>query len=43
MPFIETAKYLGMKYITDVHGWVENGNIPNEVKLKLTNFTKQIQ
>ncbi len=43
MPFIETANYLGMKYIADVHCWIENGNIPNEVKLKLTNFTKQIQ
>jgi len=38
MPFIETAKYLGMKYITDVHGWVHEDNFPNEVKNKLNEF-----
>ncbi len=36
MPFIETAKYLGMTYITDVHCWEDNN--PNENKNKLNEF-----
>ncbi|MEX0274690.1 MAG: flavodoxin family protein, partial [Flavobacteriaceae bacterium] len=28
MPFMESAKYLGMNYISDVHCWVENQVIP---------------
>ena len=42
MPFIESAKYLGMEYIGDVHTWVENDEIPNEVKVRIDNFIKQI-
>ncbi len=30
MPFIETANYLGMKYIADVHCWDENSQENNE-------------
>jgi multimeric flavodoxin WrbA len=43
MPFIETAKYLGMKYKSDVHCWVDNGVIPISVKDKLDIFIKSIQ
>jgi len=43
MPFIETANYLGMKYIADVHCWIRNNEISTEVKEKLNKFIKQIQ
>jgi multimeric flavodoxin WrbA len=42
MPFIESAKYLGMEYVGDIHTWIENGEIPNEVKERIDNFIKQI-
>ena len=42
MPFIETAKYLGMKYNSDVHCWIENGVIPIPVKVELETFIKSI-
>lgn len=42
MPFIESAKYLGMKYIGDVHCWLENDGIPEEVKLGLDAFAQKI-
>ncbi|WP_237274443.1 flavodoxin family protein [Tenacibaculum ovolyticum] len=38
MPFIETAKYLGMNYVSDVHCWIENDSIPNIVKKELDMF-----
>jgi len=38
MPFIESAAYLGMSYIGDVHGWLEENDIPQLVKDKLTAF-----
>jgi hypothetical protein len=42
MPFIESAKYLGMEYVGDIHTWIENDEIPNEVKVRIDNFIKQI-
>jgi len=42
MPFKESAHYLGMQYLGDVHTWVENGNIPEKVKDKLDLFLKQL-
>jgi len=42
MPFIESAKYLGMNYITDVHCWIENEFIPDIVKIELDKFIKSI-
>lgn len=42
MPFIESANYLGMKYLGDVHCYVEDGQIPQEVKQKLDDFHKLI-
>ncbi|GGG57036.1 flavodoxin family protein [Bizionia arctica] len=38
MPFVETAKYLGMTYLGDIHSWVENDTIPENVKTKIDNF-----
>jgi multimeric flavodoxin WrbA len=42
MPFIESAKYLGMKYIGDVHCWLDNDDIPEEVKHGLDAFAQKI-
>jgi multimeric flavodoxin WrbA len=42
MPFIETAKYLGMNYKSDIHCWIENGAIPISVKNKLVTFINSI-
>jgi len=39
MPFIESANYLGMNYLGNVHTWLENDvEIPKEVKANILNF-----
>jgi multimeric flavodoxin WrbA len=38
MPFIESANYLGMEYTGDVHCWIEDNFIPEEVKQNLIKF-----
>lgn len=40
MPFRESASYLGMDYLGDVHTWVPNGDLPKEVLSKLDDFTQ---
>ena len=42
MPFKETANYLHMVYIGDVHTWCCAHNIDDEVKDRLQNFTQII-
>jgi multimeric flavodoxin WrbA len=42
MPFIETAKYLGMEYIGEVHAWIENDEISENVISKLDHFVQQL-
>ena len=42
MPFIESTKYLGMDYISNVHCWIEDGTIPISLKSKLDAFIKSI-
>ena len=42
MPFIETAKYLGMNYIGDVHTWVSADGIEEEVKIHVRSFIAKI-
>lgn len=42
MPFKESANYLGMKYVGDVHCWLENDTIPAKVKQNLDDFIKTI-
>lgn len=42
MPFVESAKYLGMKYIADVHGWVEGDIVPDEVKNNMDQFLYKV-
>jgi len=43
MPFRESAAYLGMTYIGDVHGWVADSGMPDEVKERLVNFGKKLE
>lgn len=38
MPFIESANYLGMNYLGDIHTWSENGEISKEVKEIVNTF-----
>lgn len=42
MPFVESANYLGMHYMGDIHTWVENSFIPNEARALIDRFTKII-
>lgn len=42
MPFVRSADYLGMKFIGDIHTWVEVDSIPKEVKEKITKFAQLI-
>ena len=43
MPFIESAKYLGMNYIGHVHTWVEKDIlIPNKINLDIKEFYELI-
>ena len=42
MPFIETAKYLGMVYIGDVHTWISSGGIEKDVKDQIHHFIKKL-
>ena len=43
MPFIASADYLGMKYLGDVHTWLESENmISNEVKSNIRKFVDNL-
>ena len=42
MPFQETAKYLGMVYVGNVHGWVEEDLVPTEVVQSIEKFSKKL-
>lgn len=42
MPFIESANYLGMEYVGDVHCWLDDNFIPEEVKQNLIKFIQKI-
>ncbi len=42
MPFVESANYLGMHYLGDIHTYIENGTINNAVKLRIDDFIKTI-
>lgn len=43
MPFIESANYLGMNYTGDIHTYIENNAINEEVELRIDNFIKSIK
>jgi len=38
VPFEATAVYLNMKYGSHLHGWLEHGEIPREVRDKMATF-----
>ena len=38
MPYQESANYLGMNYVGEVHGWLEDGKITPEVQKRLDDF-----
>lgn len=41
-PFVESAKYLGMKYIGDMHSWLIDNEIPDEVNEIIKEFVLKI-
>jgi len=43
MPFRESAKYLGMNYLGDIHTWIENDEINQETKNIIDNFFEKIK
>ena len=42
MPFIETAKYLGMDYVGDVHTWISSEGIEEDVKEQIHCFIEKL-
>ena len=38
MPFSQSANYLGMHYLGDIHTWIKNDTINDEVKLIIDSF-----
>jgi multimeric flavodoxin WrbA len=42
MPFIESAKYLGMTYLGDVHAWFDGAEIHADAKKIIDTFRKKI-
>lgn len=42
MPFIESANYLGMNYLGDLHTWIEEGKIPGALEIELKDFSDKI-
>ena len=43
MPFVESANYLGMNYLGNIHTWLESDNsISNEVSTIIKEFTSKI-
>jgi hypothetical protein len=41
MPFIESANYLGMHYLGDIHTWLEGNKLSEQVKNNLSTFVTQ--
>lgn len=42
IPFVESANYLGMKYLGDVHSWIENDAPPEMVVENLNKFARLV-
>lgn len=40
MPFIESANYLGMQYLGDIHTWFSGDEIAEEAKKRIDSFKK---
>ena len=43
MPFVQSANYLGMTYLGDIHAWGEDDRIPEDVKTKIDNFSVRLK
>lgn len=43
MPFAESANYLGMTYLGDIHTYIESDTIHDDIKLRVSNFIKSIE
>lgn len=43
MPFVESANYLGMSYLGNIHTYVEENKINNTVKLRIDNFIETVK
>lgn len=43
MPFVESANYLGMDYLGDVHTWIENEAIPPQLINDLDAFIEKVK
>lgn len=43
IPFVESAKYLGMNYLGDIHTYVENDTLNEKIKLRIDDFIKHIK
>lgn len=41
MPFIESAYYLGMDYLGDIHTWIEDENIPKQLQNSINVFISE--
>ena len=42
MPFIESANYLGMHYLGNIHTWLENEMIPEALQKEINTFNEKI-
>ena len=42
MPFVESAKYLGLEYLGDIHTWFINDEIATEAREKIDTFRSDV-
>ena len=42
MPFVESANYLGMHYLGDIHTWLEDDEITMQMQKDLTAFSEML-
>lgn len=43
LPFSRSAAYLGMDYVGDIHAWIKNNELSQEVKEKINAFALKIK
>ncbi len=43
LPFRKSAEYLHMNYIGDVHGWMTSDTVPEEVRMTVEAFSKNLK
>ena len=42
MPFVESAKYLGMNYLGNTHAWFKGDEIADDAKVSLDHFRNKL-